>query len=146
MRTHHDTKRYPYTPEQLFDLVADVGSYPEFIPWVKGARITEHTETRFVAELIVRFKGITETYASEVVLNRPKSVDVALVRGPFNHLENHWRFTPTEDGGCEIDFKVAFEFKNIVLDTLIGALFARATEKMIDAFSERAEQLYGTPK
>jgi coenzyme Q-binding protein COQ10 len=144
MRSHTDRRIFHYTQEQLFALVSDVQSYPEFIPWVKGARISDRSDDGFTAKLMVRFNGISETYTSRVVLTKPEAVDVTLVSGPFNHLENHWRFTPQSDGSCVVDFHVAFEFKNVVLDKLIGGLFARATEKMIEAFSKRAGELYGT--
>lgn len=142
MPTHHDTHLSPYTPEQLFALVADVEKYPEFLPWCKAARITERGDGYFLADLIISFKHVTEQYTSRVELTPPGRIMVTMVKGPFHHLDNEWCFTPCENG-TEIAFSLDFAFKNRLLDTLIGGLFSRATEKMSDAFLTRADTLYG---
>lgn len=149
MPEHTDIKHFDYTTRQLFDLVADVERYPEFLPWVKAVRITGRENDDFTADVVVSFKHITEQYRCRVTTDPPKddaspgAVDVSLVSGPFHHLENNWRFKPCESGGCEVRFHVDFAFKSRLLDRLIGALFDRATLKMIHAFSTRAEALYG---
>jgi coenzyme Q-binding protein COQ10 len=141
---HHETRVVPYTPDQMFDLVADVARYPEFLPWVTAARIRGTDSEGFVADVLVGFKSFREKFTSRVVLNRAKRVIIAeYLDGPFKHLTNRWHFEPRQDGGCTIDFDINFEFKLRVLEKLIGSLFDRAVMKMTDAFETRATQLYG---
>jgi len=142
MPKHQETKTLPYTPEQMFDLVADVKRYPEFLPWVTGARIRQQSETLVIADLLVGFKMIRERYTSRVTLSRPDRIDVAYTEGPFRHLENHWIFSPHPEG-CEIEFYLDFEFKSRLLQKVIGALFHEAVRKMVSAFEGRARKLYG---
>src|ERR1700733_10588568 len=102
MHTYNDTQKLPYSTQQLFDLVIDIERYPEFLPWCRAARILERGENRLVAELIICFKHITESYVSEVKFKRPSSpsdegfIDVVQTRGAFESLENHWKFTPVD--------------------------------------------------
>ncbi|MBI1212256.1 MAG: type II toxin-antitoxin system RatA family toxin [Alphaproteobacteria bacterium] len=141
---HHETRVVPYTADQMFDLVADVARYPEFLPWVTAARIRTREAEAFVADVLVGFKSFREKFTSRVVLNRAKRVIIAeYLDGPFKHLTNRWHFEPKQDGGCTIDFDIDFEFKLRVLERLIGTLFDRAVMKMTDAFEARAAQLYG---
>jgi len=142
MPKHHESRILPYTPEQMFDLVADVKRYPEFLPWVTGARIREQSETLVVADLLVGFKMIRERYTSRVTLSRPGRVDVEYTEGPFRHLENHWKSSAHPEG-CEVEFYLDFEFKSRILQKLIGALFNEAVRKMVSAFDSRARKLYG---
>lgn len=148
MRTYSEVKILPYTPEQLYALVVDVEKYPEFIPWCRAARIVSREKDSFLGELIVSFSHLTERYTSRVTPIAPSDktegrIDVALVSGPFHHLNNHWRFVPHVDG-CEIHLDLDFKFKSKLLDTLIGGLFGRACEKMVGAFTARAAVLYST--
>jgi coenzyme Q-binding protein COQ10 len=145
MPAYRETMLVPYSREQLFDLVADVEKYPQFLPWCRAARIHERGEGYMVAELVIAFKGIRESYTSRVDLRRPEAIDVTMVKGPFHHLVNHWRFSEAEDGQTRIEFDLDFRFSSRWLETLIGALFSRATEKMVTAFRGRADQLYGPP-
>ncbi len=144
MHSHRETQHSPYTPEQLFALVSDVERYPEFIPWCRAARILERGEGQFLGELMISFANISESYVSRVTLTPHSAIDVSLVRGPFKKLSNHWRFTAKPGGGTQIDFSLEFEFRSRLLETLIGALFSRATAKMVAAFSTRADALYGS--
>ncbi len=148
MHAHHETRILPYTPQQLFALVADVEKYPEFLPWCRAARVSERTANSFLGELIVSFSHLTERYSSRVILTPPTDtaegrIEVTLVKGPFTRLDNHWRFT-SHPQGCELYFAVEFEFKSKLLNSLIGGMFTRASEKMVAAFTERAETLYAT--
>jgi coenzyme Q-binding protein COQ10 len=147
MPSHREHCDSPYRPEQLFDMVMDVEQYPEFLPWCRAARILETHEDHILAELVVSFKGLTESYVSRITprpaLTMPE-ISVDLVRGPFKTLTNHWRFEGHEDGGTRIHFFIEFQFKSRLLNALIGSLFTRAQEKMIRAFSARADALYGT--
>lgn len=144
MATHAEKRVLPHSPEQLFGLVADIERYPEFLPWCVGSRIRSRRENVVVADLIIGFKGIRESFTSEVTLNRPAMrIDVAYRNGPFKYLNNHWIFNAQPDGGCEIDFFVDFEFRSRLLQRIIGLLFNEAVRRMVSAFETRAEQLYG---
>jgi len=142
MPKHNETRRLPWTPEQMFDLVADVGRYAEFLPWVTAVRVRSNTETELVADLIVGFKGLRETFTSRVRKDRPHAIHVDYVEGPLKHLSNDWRFRPAP-GGCEIDFAVDFAFRNRVFEMLAGQVFGAALTRMTSAFEARAAQLYG---
>lgn len=141
MRTHNEEIITPYTTRQIYDLVADVDKYPEFIPWCVAARVTERTSEYVVADLVVGFKGITEKYTSRVHL-KENEIEVEYLSGPFETLENNWKFTSTENGS-KIDFYIKFQFKSKLLQALIGGLFEAACHKMVNAFTERAKKLYG---
>jgi coenzyme Q-binding protein COQ10 len=145
MVTHHIQQPSPYSPQQLYSLVMDIERYPEFIPWCRAARIVSQNEGNFLAELVIAFKHIRESYVSRVTGDaQAYTIAVVMEKGPFHHLTNHWAFLPQESGGCLIDFRIDFRFKHIALEKLIGALFSRATQKMVEAFSVRADVLYGT--
>jgi len=142
--SHFEQRVLPHTPEQLFDLVADVGRYPEFLPWCVASRILEQDETDMRAELAIGFKGIRERFISRVSLDRPNlKIDVKYEKGPFKYLDNHWRFSEAEGGNCLLDFHVEFEFRSRILDMLMGKLFDEAVRRMVRAFEERADALYG---
>ena len=137
-----ENKLLPYTAEQLFAMVSDVGRYPEFLPWCIGARVYNRTPDRFDADVIIGFKMFREKFTSRVTLKHPNAVDVDYISGPMKQLYNHWRFTNQPDGSCMVEFAVEFEFRNRVLEQMIGRVFTEATERMIDAFEERAHTLY----
>ena len=140
---HSETRRLPYSPEQMFDLVADVRRYPEFLPWVTAMRVRRESETEALADMIVGFKGLRETFTSKVEKTRPDHVHVDYVDGPLKYLHNDWRFRPDGAAGCLVDFSVDFAFKNRVFEMLAGQVFAAALTRMIGAFETRAAQLYG---
>ncbi len=142
MPTHAEQRLLPYTPEQLFALVADIERYPEFLPWCVGARIRERRPNEIVADLIIGFRMFRERFTSRVTLDPPRRIDVAYTEGPFRYLNNHWIFEPAP-GGCRVDFFVDFEFKSRVLQKVIEVLFGEAVRRMVAAFERRAEQLYG---
>lgn len=141
MPRHAEQRLLPHTPEQLFDLVADVERYPEFLPWCVATRVSGRREDGFMAEMVIGFKMFRERYVSRVDLDRPHRIDVSHFRGPFTHLRNHWIFEPAK-GGCLIDFSVDFGFRSHLMDRLIGAVFHEAVRRMVSAFEKRAAQLY----
>ncbi|MBO9623183.1 MAG: type II toxin-antitoxin system RatA family toxin [Sphingomonas sp.] len=143
MPKHSETRALPYTPEQMFDLVADVARYPEFLPWVTAIRVRSNSDTQMVADMIVGFKGLRETFTSRVEKQRPGHIRVDYLEGPLKHLNNDWKFRADGKGGCLVDFCVDFAFKNRVFEMLAGQVFDRALRKMINAFEERAARLYG---
>ncbi|MFC4165905.1 type II toxin-antitoxin system RatA family toxin [Teichococcus aestuarii] len=142
MPTHAEKRILRYTPEQMFNLVADVRRYPEFLPWCVGARIVSQTETELLADLTIGFKMFRETFRSRVVLERPHAVRVRYENGPFRYLNNNWTFTAVE-AGTEVDFFVDFEFKSRLLQAVIGTVFNEAVRLMVRAFERRAMALYG---
>lgn len=142
MPTHAEKRHLPYSPEQLFDLVADVEGYPEFLPWCIESKIVGREGNVFYADLIIGYKLFREKFGSKVSLDRPNHVHVQYLRGPMKHLSNHWRFIPMPEGGCMIDFYVDFEFKNPVFQKLMGVFFNEIVRRMVSAFESRAAQLY----
>ncbi len=139
-----EVRRLPYTAEQMFDLVADVGRYAEFLPWVVATRIKSDSEAEMVADMLVGFKALREKFTSKVLKQRHEEIEVMYLDGPLKDLDNTWRFKDLPEGGCEVDFCVEFAFRNRVFEALAGQYFDRAFRKMVGAFEARAEQLYGS--
>jgi coenzyme Q-binding protein COQ10 len=144
MPTHAERQIVPHTPEQLFDLVADVGSYPRFLPWCVASRVRSRTETQLVADLTIGFGPFRESFTSRVTLERPNRVEVKYENGPFRYLNNQWEFLP-HDGGTEVAFFVDFEFRSRILQAAIGVVFNEAVRRMVNAFRKRARDVYGPP-
>jgi len=145
MPSHAEQRVLPYTPAQLYALVADIERYPEFLPWCVAARVRTRTDREIVADLAIGFRMIRERFTSKVTLTPEERVDVAYLDGPFKHLRNHWIFRPAEGGGCALDFYVEFEFRSRMLQVLIETLFHEAVRRMVGAFEARARDLYGAP-
>jgi coenzyme Q-binding protein COQ10 len=151
MPTHAEKRLVPWTPEQMFDLVAGVERYPEFLPWCLAARIKKREPTEIVADLVIGFRMFREQFSSRVTMERPHRLHVAYVNGPFKHLNNHWEFIAVPPsaklpaGGTEIDFYVDFEFHSRLLQSLMGVLFNEAVKRMVAAFEARARSQYGDP-
>lgn len=143
MPTHAEKRLLPYRADQLFELVADIERYPEFLPWCRAARVRRREGDAIVADLVIGWRMIRERFTSRVVLSRPTRIDVSYHEGPFRYLNNHWIFEPQPGQSCVIDFYVDFEFHSKVLQKLIGVLFNEAVRRMVHAFESRAEQLYG---
>ena len=142
MPKHSEQKVLPYRADQLFDLVADVARYPEFLPWCRAARIRKRDGDVIVADLVIGFKGVTEKFTSRVTLDRERNrVDTIYEEGPFKYLENHWKFESVP-GGTSVDFHVDFEFRSRILQAMIGAVFTEAVRRMVAAFETRAAELY----
>lgn len=146
MLKHIEQKHLPYTPEQMFDLVADVARYQEFAPWCVASRINRREgDDVFYADLIVGYKLFRERFTSKVMLDRPDHIHIEYLKGPLKNLKNNWRFIRQPDNSCVIDFSVEFEFSNMALQTLAGLFFNEVVKRMVGAFEERAQALYGTP-
>ena len=144
MPAHREKRFLPYTPIQMFDLVADVGRYAEFLPWVTAVRVQSDSDVEMVADLIVGFKSLRERFTSRVRKSRPHMISVAYLDGPLKFLRNEWRFEPAP-GGCTVDFAVEFAFKNRLFESLAGHMFDAALRKMTSAFEARAAALYTSP-
>jgi coenzyme Q-binding protein COQ10 len=141
----HEVHSLPYSAEQMFDLVADVARYPEFLPWVIATRIKSDSDDEMVADMLVGFSAIREKFTSRVTKERPQLITVHYVDGPLRDLDNRWVFRPLDANHCEIDFCVDFAFRNKMFEALAGQYFDRAFRRMVDAFQKRAEALYGSP-
>jgi coenzyme Q-binding protein COQ10 len=142
MPIHREKRILPYTPEQMYALVADVERYPEFLPWCVACRIRkQETPSSFIADLQVGFKMVREQFTSRVTLDPQKAITVSYLTGPFEHLSNEWKFSPAPNG-TEVDFFLSFEFRSRLLQTLIGVLFEEAVHRMVSAFETRAAKLY----
>jgi coenzyme Q-binding protein COQ10 len=140
---HHETRELPYSDEQMFGLVTDIARYPEFLPWVVALRVRSDNEEEAVADMIVGFKGLRESFSCRVHKERPQKVTVSYIDGPMKYLSNEWHFAPLETGGCRVDFMVDFSFRSRVFEALAGQMFDKALRKMIAAFETRAGELYG---
>ena len=150
MPTHTEKRVMPYSARQMFELVADVAKYPQFLPWNSAARIRarrpgpEPDSEILEADLVISFKVFRERFGSRVTLfpaiNR---VDTEDLDGPFKYLRSWWQFRDRPEGGCDVDFFVDFEFKNAILQGVIGVVFDQAMKRIVKAFEDRAQTLYG---
>ena len=143
MAAIRELRRLAYSQEQMFDLVADVGRYAEFLPWVIATRVRANSETEMLADMVVGFAALREKFSSRVVKDRPGTITVQYLAGPLKDLANVWQFRAVE-GGCEVDFAVSFSFRSALFERLAGQYFDRAFRKMVSAFEARAAQLYGS--
>ena len=139
-----ETRRLPYSAEQMFDLVADVGNYAKFLPWVIATRVRSDSETEMIADMLVGFSAIREKFTSRVEKRRPDELRVHYIDGALRDLDNLWKFRPLGTSECEIDFCVEFTFRNALFEKLAGQYFDRAFRKMVAAFETRAAELYGS--
>jgi coenzyme Q-binding protein COQ10 len=141
--------RVHHTAQQMFDLVADVERYPEFVPLCHSLKIRQRmpkedgTES-IVADMTVSFKLVRETFTSRVTLDRPNlRILVEYLRGPFRHLENRWMFEPKSETDCDVGFFISYEFKSRMLAMLMGTMFDAAFQRFAAAFEKRADAIYG---
>lgn len=144
MPHHHERQSLPYSAAQMYDLVADVKRYAEFLPWVSAIRVRKDSETEMLADMIVGFKSLRETFSSRVVKTPQTEICVDYLDGPMKHLHNVWKFEDAPGGGSIVDFTVDFSFRNRVFEALAGQFFDAALRKMTGAFIERANELYGS--
>ena len=140
----HETRRLPYSAAQMFDLVADVARYPEFLPWVMATRVRSDSDDEIVADMLVGFNALREKFTSRVEKQRPDFIRVHYVDGPLRDLDNIWKFHAVDEHSCDIEFDVQFAFRNALFERLAGQYFERAFRKMVAAFETRAEHLYGS--
>ena len=147
MPTHSEIKYLPYSAEKMYSLVADIENYSEFLPWCSAARIRRRLEAGdhevIGADLVISFKVFREKFVSRVVLWPEKlRIDTAYLDGPFKHMVSNWSFK-NMDEGCEVTFFVDFEFKNVLVQKIIGVVFNEAMQRVVRAFEKRANELYG---
>jgi coenzyme Q-binding protein COQ10 len=147
MPKHSENRTLPYSAQQMYDLVADVARYPEFLPWCAAARINSRVADGasevMDAELVISFKVFREKFGSRVTLwPDAHKIDTQYLDGPFRYMQSNWAFEDTETG-CDVAFFVDFEFRNIILQKLIGVVFNEAMHRIVRAFEARANALYG---
>ena len=149
MPRYSNKRRVQHRAEQMFDLVADVERYPEFVPLCQSLKIRQRmpkpdgTEV-VVADMTVSFKLVRETFTSQITLDRPNlKILVEYLKGPFSRLENRWTFEPRGEGVCDVGFYIAYEFRSRMLAVLMGAMFDTAFSRFSAAFEKRADQVYG---
>ena len=142
---HFDEKKLlPYTPEQMFDLVADVGRYPDFLPWCVAAHVRSRTDDLLIADMTIGFGPFRETFTSRVTLDRPRSCKVKYEQGPFKTMLNQWTFTP-DPKGTMVGFWIDFEFRSRILQAALNVVYGEAVRRMTNAFQKRARDVYGAP-
>jgi len=144
MTNYKERVSLPYTQQQMFDLVAEVERYPEFLPWCIGARILRRENNTLYADLIIGWKILREKFTSKVVLDGPGDVRFEYMNGPLKYLHGHWRFTPEDGGRTTVEFEVDFEFKSRTLSMVMGGVFSELVHRMVGAYEARARQLYGS--
>ena len=156
MTRHSEQRLLPYSAAEIYDLVADVARYPEFLPWTAAARITRRSPLAggpegsevMEADLVISFKLFRERFASRVTLLPKVRIETDYLNGPFRHLKSHWSFADLpsagKSAGCQVGFEVDFEFRNIILQGIIGVVFNEAMQRVVRAFEKRAVELYGT--
>jgi coenzyme Q-binding protein COQ10 len=143
MPYHQETRLLPYSADQMYDLVAAIERYPEFLPWCKGANVTSRSKDSVIADLIVGTKLFQEKFTSTVTLDRPRAITVHYRSGPLSHLSNAWAFKSKTRKSCEVSFHVDFDFRSPLLRAAMTVFFDKALTKMVAAFEERAKELYG---
>jgi coenzyme Q-binding protein COQ10 len=147
MPTHSEIRVLPYTAQQMYDLVADVAKYPQFLPWCAAARVRSVTKQEdgsnlMKADLVISFKVFRERFGSNVVLYPAENrLEIEYLDGPFKYMKSSWEFADVE-GGCEVKFFVDFEFRNAMLQGIIGVVFNEAMQRIVRAFERRAADLY----
>jgi coenzyme Q-binding protein COQ10 len=143
------TRRVRHSAEKMFDLVADVERYPEFVPLCQALRVRKRTagedgRETLVADMTVAYKLIHEAFTSRVTLDKPNlKIAVAYLNGPFSHLDNRWTFKPSSETTCEVEFFIDYAFKSRILGVLMGAMFDAAFRRFAEAFERRADVVYG---
>lgn len=147
MLRHSETRISPYTASQIMDLIIDVEKYPEFLPWCINSRILKkYNQDEFDAELTIGYKNLRQRYTSRIKINyTSNTIDVYAIRGPFSCLRNLWQFKPMNNG-CSITFNLDFEFKSMILSSLMKAFFCKAVKAMVDSFEKRAYLMYNKPQ
>lgn len=147
MPKYENQRKVPHSPDQMFDLVADVERYPEFLPLCEALSVRSRKERDgkqlLIADMTVGYKAIRETFTTQVLLNRAEQViDVQYIDGPFKYLNNKWTFLPDGEHGCTVNFFIDYEFKSRILGALMGSMFDRAFRMFAEAFEARAAKVY----
>lgn len=132
----------PYSCEQMFTLVSDVDSYPDFLPWCGGSSVHSSDEEGMQASVVISFAGIKQTFTTNNVHDYPHNINVSLVKGPFSALSGNWQFKPLGSDACKVIYTMQYEFSSKALETIIGPVFNRIANSFIDSFTKRAQDIY----
>ena len=143
MPTIHKSSQVPYRAELMYNLVNDIEQYPQFLPWCSEATILERGDQQLTASLTLQTGKIKQSFATRNIMVPGKQIDVSLVRGPFKHLSGCWQFIDVGDEQCRIEYEMNFEFKNRLLKMALSGVFNKIAGSLVDAFTQRAHQLYG---
>lgn len=143
MAVVHKSVLLGYSAEQMFTLVDRVEDYPQFLPWCGGVEVKERGENSLIATLKINFHGVRQSFTTRNTNNRPHSMTMELLEGPFKHLHGTWNFKPLREDACKIDFDLQYEFSNKLIEGVIGPVFNMIATSFVDSFSKRAEQVYG---
>ncbi len=144
MRSVNRSALVPYSPAEMFGLVDDVESYPEFLPWCNDATVHARDEDVVEATLELHKGSMSNHFTTRNTLHRPDAIDLALIGGPFRHLEGGWRFKALEEAGCKVSLQLDFQFESMVVDLMFGHFFEETCNSLVDAFTRRAQTIYGS--
>lgn len=143
MAVVHKTVLINYSAEQMFNLVDRVEDYPEFLPWCGGVEVSERGEHSLTAKLKINYHGLKQSFSTQNTNERPTSMTMRLVEGPFKSFEGRWHFKPLREDACKIEFDMQYEFSSRLLESVIGPVFSMIANSFVDSFCKRAEQIYG---
>ena len=143
MRRVNKSALVPYRASEMFDLVNDIDSYTEFLPWCNRAEVLSRTESAVEATLELQKGAVSKTFTTRNANDRPGSIDISLLGGPFRQLQGGWRFQSLGDEGCNVSLELEFEFESRMVDMLFGAFFEETCNSLVDAFTARAVDVYG---
>ena len=143
MRTVERSALVPYSPEQMFALVQDIESYPQFVPWVARTTVLSRSATEVVGRIEMQRSGFRETFTTRNLLHPPQRMELQLVQGPFKSLQGEWSFEPIADRGTRIGLHMRFEFANPMAALLLSSTFEKSCNQLVDAFVARARTTYG---
>jgi ribosome-associated toxin RatA of RatAB toxin-antitoxin module len=143
MTTIHRSALVPYSARQMFELVADIPSYPKFLPWCGGARIVSAQEDEVIAAIDIAYSGVHKTFSTRNLLQRNKVMEIRLLEGPFSHLQGLWQFLPLDEHECKISLNLEFEVANKIVGLVLTPVFSNIANQLVDRFHQRAADLYG---
>ena len=143
MAVVHKSVLLGYSAEQMFELVERVEDYPQFLPWCGGVDVKERSENKLTATIMINFHGVRQSFTTQNTNDRPVSMTMTLLEGPFKHLHGTWNFKPLRADACKIDFDLEYEFSNRLIESIIGPVFNMIATSFVDSFSKRADQVYG---
>jgi ribosome-associated toxin RatA of RatAB toxin-antitoxin module len=143
MAVVHKSVLLGYSAEQMFALVDNIEDYPQFLPWCGGTQVKQREGDKVIAVLTINYHGVKQTFSTENTNTPPTSINMALIEGPFKHLNGTWSFKPLRSDACKIDFELHYEFSSKVLEQLIGPVFTMIANSFVDSFCKRAETVYG---
>ena len=131
-----------YSPQQVFDVVADVAAYQEFLPWCERSEVLNRSPTEMTGRLTISRAGVSQSFTTRNEMEPPHRIDLMLVDGPFNELQGHWRFTQLGSDGCKVEMNLRFDFSSSLVNLALGRMFEQAVDTLVDAFCARVESMH----